>query len=108
MYCTVGTAAGANAVVANGAAGPATAGAVAATGCAAFTAGELEKYDAASAPPTNAISATAAAPMLGLIANLLGTAARQQPTTVPGEDMEQVPCRCGLKIRTRNILIIKD
>jgi hypothetical protein len=89
MYCTVGVAVGANAVVPNGAVVPATAGAVAATGCAAFTEDELEKYDAASAPPPNANSATAAAPMLGLIANLLGTATRQQPTTVPGHDMSK-------------------
>jgi hypothetical protein len=66
------------------------AGADAAKGCAAFTEeDELEKYDAASAPPPNATSATAAAPILGLIANLLGTATRQQPMTVPGEDMSK-------------------
>jgi len=79
MYCTVGTAAGANPVVPNGeVVAFATTGAGAATGWAAFTEDELEKYEAASAPPPNATSATAAAPILGLMTNLLGTATRQQ------------------------------
>jgi len=80
MYCTVGTAAGANAVVPNG---EVVAGADAARGCAAFTEDELVKYEAASAPPPNATSATAAAPTLGLIANLLWNRDATAPTMVP-------------------------
>jgi hypothetical protein len=85
MYCTVGTAGvavGANAVAPNGAAAPfATAGTEAAAGWAAFTEDEPEKYDVASAPPANANSATAAAPMLVLIPTSSGTATLTAPTT---------------------------